>query len=141
AFVAGAHQTKNPFAVLAQRGPGFLAVNDVVVAFAFGLAFDRGEIRSRTWFAVALAPPDFAAGDTRQETLLLFLVAKGHDHGRDHHRPEGHDARCTGQRALLFKEVFLHGSPAWPTKLFGPAMAQPALFAQDLGPALHVVAC
>jgi hypothetical protein len=40
AFVAGAHEAEDPLAVLAQRGPGFLAVDDVFVALALGTAFD-----------------------------------------------------------------------------------------------------
>jgi hypothetical protein len=54
--------------------------------------------------------------------------------------PKGHDARRAGQRAFFFKQVLLHRGPARAAKFLGPAVAQPALLAQDLGPALHVVA-
>ncbi|MEN9628995.1 MAG: hypothetical protein RJA10_2222, partial [Pseudomonadota bacterium] len=56
-FGVGAHQAENPFAVLAECGPGFLAVDDVCVAHAFGSGFDAGQVRARTGLAVALAPP------------------------------------------------------------------------------------
>ena len=39
AFCAGAHQTKNPLTELAQRGPGFLAVDDEFVANPLGACF------------------------------------------------------------------------------------------------------
>jgi hypothetical protein len=72
AFGAGAHQAEDPVAVLGQRGPGLLAVDDVLVALALGAGLERGEVGARTGFAVALAPPDFAAGDAGQEALLLL---------------------------------------------------------------------
>eukprot|EP01031_Cornospumella_fuschlensis_P005513 gene5514-biopygen4591 len=36
--------------------------------------------------------------------------------------------------------MFLHGGPARAAKFPGPAKAEPAFFAQYLGPALHIVA-
>ena len=53
--------------------------------------------------------------------------------------PKRDDARRTSQRALFFKQVFLHRVPARAAKFFGPAVTQPAFFAQNFGPALHVV--
>jgi hypothetical protein len=136
--VAGADQVEHPFAVLAERGPGLLAVDDVLVADAFGARLDAGQVRARAGFAVALAPPDFAAGDAGQEALLLRLGAEGHDDGCDHHRPEGNDARGAGQGALFLEQVLLHGAPAGAAEFLGPAEGQPALLAKDPGPALHV---
>jgi hypothetical protein len=72
--------------------------------------------------------------------LLLLGIAKRHDHRGHHDGAEGHDAGGPGQRALFFEQVLLHGVPARAAELFGPAMAQPALLAKDLAPALHVVA-
>jgi hypothetical protein len=107
---------------------------------AFCLALDGGQVAARVGLAVTLAPPDLAAGDAGQEALLLFGIAKGHDHRRHHHRAEGHHARRAGQRAFFFEQVLLDGVPARAAKLLGPAPTQPALLAQDLGPALQVVA-
>ena len=139
AFGAGAHQAKNPVAVLAQRGPGLLAVDDVVIALALGLAFDGGQVRAGTRLAVALAPPDLATGNAGQKALLLLGVAKGHDDRRHHHRPEGHHARRAGQGAFFFKQMLLHRVPARAAEGLGPAVAQPAFLAQNPGPALQVV--
>ena len=101
---------------------------------------ERGQVGAGARFAVALAPPHFAAGDAGQEALLLLGVAEGHDHRRHHHRAERHHARRAGQRAFFLEQVLLHRVPARAAELLGPAVAQPALLAQDAGPALHVVA-
>jgi hypothetical protein len=71
---------------------------------------------------------------------VLLRRAIGHDDRRHHHRAEGHDARRAGHGAFFLEQVLLHGAPAGAAELLGPAVGQPALFAQDLGPALHVVA-
>ena len=140
ALGAGAHQVEHPVAMLAQGGPGLLAVDDVLVAHALGAGLDGGEVGARAGFAVALAPPDFAAGDAGQEALLLLGIAKGHDHRGHHDGAEGDDAGRACQRALFFKQVLLYGRPAGAAKFLGPAKGQPAFFAQNLGPALHIVA-
>ena len=35
--------------------------------------------------------------------------------------------------------MFLHRVPARATKLFGPTVTEPAFFAQNFGPVLHVI--
>ena len=140
ALVAGAHQAEDPFAVLAQCGPGLLAVDDVFVAHAFGAGLDAGEVRARTRFGIALAPPDFAAGDAGQKAPVLLRCAIGHDDRRHHHGAEGHDARRAGECAFFLEQMLLYGAPAGAAEFLGPAVAEPAFFAQNLGPALHVVA-
>jgi len=52
----------------------------------------------------------------------------------------GHDARRAGTRALFFEQVLLHRGPTRAAEGLGPARRQPALLAEDLGPALHVIA-
>ncbi len=140
AFVAGAHEAEDPVAVLAERGPGLLAVDDVLVAAPLGLGLERRQVRPRARLAVALAPPDLAAGDAGQEALLLLGRAERHDHRRDHHRPERDHARRSGERRLFLEQVLLDRVPARAAELLRPAPAVPALFAQDLGPALQLVA-
>jgi len=71
--------------------------------------------------------------------LLLLGAAEGHDHRRHHHRAEGHHARRAGERAFLLEEVALDDVPARAAELLGPGPAVPALLAEDLGPALHIV--
>ena len=139
AFGIGAHQAKNPFTILPQRGPGFLAIDDEFVAGALGPAFDRCQVGARARLAIALAPPDLAAGDAWQKALLLFRVAKGHDDRRDHDGAKRHHARRTGERAFFLEQMFLHGVPARAAKFPGPAVAEPAFFSENFGPALHVV--
>jgi hypothetical protein len=126
--------------VMPERGPGLLAVDDVDLAAALGAGLQRGEVGAGTRLAVALAPPDLAAGDARQEALLLLAIAKRHDDRGHHHGPERHHPGRAGQRAFLFEQVALHGVPARAAKFHRPVPAQPALGAQDLRPALQVVA-
>jgi hypothetical protein len=140
ALVARADETEDPVAELAERRPRLLAVDDVLVAAALGARLQRREVRPRSRLAVALAPPHLAARDAGQEPLLLLGSAERHDHRRDHHRPERDDARRAGERELLLEQVLLDGVPARAAELLRPAPAQPPLLAEDLGPALHVVA-
>src|SRR5204863_5993064 len=77
AVARGAHEAEDPVAVLAERGPGLLAVDDVLVAAPLCLGLQRSEVGARAGLAVALAPPDFAALDAGQEALLLLGRAEG----------------------------------------------------------------
>ena len=70
---------------------------------------------------------------------MLLGVAKGHDHGGHHDGAKRDDARRAGQSALFFKQVLLHGRPAGAAKFLGPAKGQPAFFAKNLGPVLHIL--
>ena len=79
------------------------------VAHALGAGFEGRQVRAGARFAVALAPPDLAAGDAGQKALLLLGVAKGHDDGGHHHGAKRHHAGGTGQGAFFFKQVFLDG--------------------------------
>ena len=63
----GAHQAEDPVGVLRQRGPGLLAVDDVVVAVALGRGLQRGEVGAGAGLGEALAPPVVEIGDARQE--------------------------------------------------------------------------
>ena len=128
ALVAGAHQAEDPFAVLAQRGPGLLAVDDVVVAAALGLALERGQVGARAGLAVALAPPDLAAGNAGQEAPLLLGRAEGHDHRRHHHRAERHPraARRPARIPLRTGGVAPRSSPGRRIPSASPSPASPA---------------
>ena len=139
AFIAGAHQAEDPFAVLAQRGPGLLAVDDVFVALTLGFGLDRCQVGARAGLAVALAPPYLATGNAGQKALLLLRRAKRHDDWRHHHRAKRQHARRTGQSTFFFKQVLLDRTPAGAAKGGGPGVTEPALFAQNLAPTLQVV--
>ena len=99
-----------------------------------GISFLLVDMKSK---GVTVRP--FAAGDAGQEALLLLGIAKGHDHRGHHDGAEGDDAGRACQRALFFKQVLLYGCPSGAAKFLGPAKGQPAFFAQNLGPALHIV--
>jgi len=118
-----------------QRGPGLLAVHDVVVALALGAHLDRREVRSRARLGVALAPPVVERKDARQEAALLCGAAESDDHRPDHGHAEGHEARRPGVGALHVEEVLLHRRPAGAAELLRPADPRPALGMQDLVPA------
>ena len=75
----GADQAEDPVGVLAQRGPGLLAVDDPVVAVADGGGAQRGEVGAGVGLGEALAPPDVEVRRLRQEALLLLLGAEGGD--------------------------------------------------------------
>src|SRR5262249_6348865 len=57
------------------RRPGLLAIDDVEVTVADGLAADGRHVRSGTRLRPALSPDVFARSHARQETLLLLLGA------------------------------------------------------------------
>ena len=80
-FAAGSVRTRQKIqsAILRQRRPGFLAVDDVVVAVALRRGLQRREIGAGAGLGEPLAPPVVEIGDARQEALFLRLVAKGDD--------------------------------------------------------------
>ena len=123
----GAHQAEDPVGVLAERVPGLLAVDDVVVALAFGARLERREVGARARLRIALAPPVFAADDARQEALLLRRAAERHDHRRDHLQAERNRARRAGGGGFLVEDVQLHRTPAGAAELLRPARRAPAL--------------
>ena len=59
-----------------ERGPGLLAVDDVVVAVAHGRGLQRREIGAGAGLREALAPPVVERRHARQEALLLLLGAE-----------------------------------------------------------------
>jgi hypothetical protein len=140
AFVAGAHQAEDPVAVLAERGPGLLAVDDVLVALALGLGLDRSQVGTRAGFAVALAPPDLAAGDAGEEALLLLGEPKAMITGATITGPKGTMRGAPARAVSSSNRCFWMAVQPGPPNSLGPAVAEPALLAQDLGPALQIVA-
>src|SRR6185312_15027508 len=112
---------------LGQRGPGLLAVDDVLVALALGLGLERSEVRSRAGLRKALAPPVVDTGDARQILLLLFLVAEGVDHRPDHADAESERRRCGMHLQLFVEDVVLHGGPPRSAIFLRPMRDAPAL--------------
>jgi len=59
-FAAGADQAENPVRVLTHGVPSLLAIDDVVIALAYGTGAQRGEIGARPGLRISLAPPILA---------------------------------------------------------------------------------
>ena len=133
-----AHQAKDHVGVLAQGGPGFLAIHDVMVAVALGRGFQRGQVGTGTGLRIALAPPVVAIQNARQIICFLFGVGESHDDGRHHIDAERQDGRRGGARALVFPDVALHGRPARAAMFDGPGRRGPALLRDNLVPA-HII--
>ena len=83
-LVAGSDQREHAVCEVRMRCPDLGAVDDVVVAPANGACLQRGKVRSRAWFRIALAPPIFAAEDAGQVELLLLRGPEAHQDRPDH---------------------------------------------------------
>ncbi len=137
-FRVGAHQAENHVGVLAKGGPGLLAVDDVVIAFAHRTGLEAGQVGTGTGLGVALAPPVLTGEDARQVMVDLLLGAELDDHRGDHVDAEGHGARRAIGGALFVEDVLLDRAPGGPAQLYRPARRIPAALDQDLLPALVV---
>ena len=126
----GAHQAEDPIGVLAERVPGLLAIDEIVIALAHRARAQRGQIRAGARLRIPLAPPRLARADGRQKALLLRGAAERDDHGRDHLDSERNETRRTGVRGFLLEDVLLHGVPAGAAELHRPAHGAPAAFVQ-----------
>ena len=128
----GAAQAEDPVGVLRQRGPGLLAVDDVVVALAHGRGLEAGEVGAGAGLGEALAPPVVERRHARQEPLLLLLGAEGDDHRPAHGHVEGQRLRHAVELQLLGVDVVLHRRPIRAAPLLGPMRHGEALGMQDL---------
>src|SRR5690606_23737586 len=135
----GAHQAEHHVGVLAQRGPGLLPIDDVVVAFAHRTGLQRSQVGAGAWLGVALTPPVLAVKDARQVVAFLLLAAEPDDDRRHHRYAKRNDAWRTGGGRLFIEDVPLDRAPAGAAVLHRPVLCQPALFAQDLVPANVIV--
>ena len=108
----GADQQEDPVGVLRQRGPGLLAVDDVVVALAHRARLEAGEVGAGAGLGEALAPPVVEVGHARQEALLLLLRAEGDDDRAAHVGVEGERLRRRRLLQLLAEDVALAERPA-----------------------------
>ena len=136
----GAHEAEHHVGVLAERRPGLLAVDDVVIALAIGARSERREIGAGAGFRVSLAPPVGAVEDARQIVGLLRVAAVFHQHGRDHRYPERQHAGRSDARAFFVPDVALGGVPARAAIFRRPRDHRPAARAEQLVPARVVVA-
>ncbi|MCY1414794.1 hypothetical protein D9M71_302530 [compost metagenome] len=134
----GAHQAEDPVGVLAEGGPGLLAVDHVVVTLAHRAGLQRGQVGTGARLGVALAPPVAAVEDARQVAGLLLGSAELDDHRRDHVDAEGDQPRRTEGGALLLEDVLLHHAPAGAAVFHRPVGGIPAAGIEDALPALVV---
>ena len=135
----GAHQAKDPVGMLRQRGPGLVAVDDIMIAVAHRLGADRGEVGARARLGIALAPPVLAGQNPRQEFLLLRVIAERIDHGADHGDAERQRRQRSGARRLLFEDEALGDRPAGPAIFLRPQRRDPAFLVQDAVPEQHLL--
>src|SRR5262249_55170172 len=139
----GAHQKEAPVGVLGQRGPGLLAVDQVVflaviAGDAFGPRLQRREVGAGARLGVALAPPHLAGEDAGQEARALRLGPERVEHWPKNVEPERRPAQPVGAGLPLEPDVLLPRRPTRTAILHRPARRAPALGGQDLLPAEDV---
>src|SRR3546814_7645669 len=64
------------------RRPGFLAIDDIVIAVTHGLAADRRHVRTRARFRPALRPDVLSRRHARQKARLLLFGTVFHQRRR-----------------------------------------------------------
>src|SRR5258708_12815846 len=103
-----------------QRGPGLVAVDDVMGAVPHRLGADRRKVGARTRLGITLAPPVLARENSRQKLLLLRLIAECVDHRANHGDAECKRGARSGPRRLLLKPNTSPHPPPGPPILFRP---------------------
>jgi hypothetical protein len=115
----GAGEDEDHVGFVGAAGPDFLAIEDVIVAVAFGTKGKVGQVRAGVGLGIALAPELFRGGDLGQVALLLLVVAVFDHHGADHV-----DAHVGAGRALaaglLAEDHLLGERPAGAAGGLGP---------------------
>ena len=125
----GADQAEYPVGMLRERGPGLVAVDDVMVAVAHRLGAEGSEVGAGAGLGIALAPPVLARENPRQKLLLLRLIAERIDDGTDHGDAERQRRHRAGARGLLFEDETLVIDQPGPPYSFGQSGAiQPFLW-------------
>ena len=140
-FRVGAHQQKDPIGVLRERRPGFLPIDDVVIALTHRARFQRGKVRPCAWFRKALAKPKIKIGKLRQKELLLFFRAERDQHWAQHIAVEAERNRRRRTLQFFQQDEALNGGPiALPAPFRRPMRHAPALGIQLLLPIqLHLL--
>ena len=137
-LAGGAHQAETHVGPLAVRVPGLLAIYDVFVAFALCAGLQRREVRARTRFRVALAPPILAGKNARQVMFLLLVGTERNDDGTHHVQAEWRETWRPCGGALILENETLDRRPAGTPVFHRPAGGQPTLLEQDFLPT-HVI--
>src|SRR5690554_2935696 len=133
------YQTENPIGVLAQGGPGFLTIDNIVIAIAHCTGLQGGQIRPCAWLGVALAPPVATIKDARQVMGLLLGSAKLDNHWRHHIDPKRDQPGGSRRRTLLLENMLFHYTPAGAAILHRPVGGIPAAAVKYRLPALVIL--
>ena len=136
---AGSDQAKNPVSMLPECGPGFGAIDDIVVAIQVGFGFKGGQIGAGVWLGIALAPPHVACKNIGQETLFLGIVTEGVNNRADHAKAERNNDGCVCIGQLCREDILLDRAPTRAAVLHGPIDACPAFLVKRFLKAHEVV--
>ena len=138
ALVTGAHQAEQPIGPLRVGGPDLLPGDQVMIAVAYRLGTQAGQVGTGTGFGIALGPERLGAEDARQETLLLRLAAEAVDHRADILDAERDDPRAALAGQFVLEDETLQRRPFLAAIGLWPMPGDPALGLQQAHP-LHVV--
>src|SRR3546814_4874800 len=113
------------------RRPGFLAIDDIVIAVTHGLAADRRHVRTRARFRPALRPDVLSRRHARQKARLLLVGTVFHQRRRQQEYAILVDAqRCVRAPVFLFEDQPFDQVTAAPAVLLGPGHRAPTAFEQ-----------
>ena len=121
-----------------QRGPNFLAVDDVMIAILHRPRLQAGKVGAGARLGIALTEHPLAGEDFRQVLVFLRLRAESHQHRPAHIQAKAGKPRRTGEPRLLIEDITMHGVPFAAAILFRPVRCDPALFVEDFMPT-HIV--
>ena len=131
----GAHQAEDPVGIVGIGRPDLLAVDDKIIAVAFGAGLQRGEVGAGIRLGITLAPADEARGDLGQMLLLLRLVAELEQRRPQHPDAEARQRRARADFCHLLAQHLVLGAIEAATAIFpGPVRHGPALVAHALEP-------
>ena len=124
----GADKEKAPVGMLRHGRPCFLAIDDIVVAVAYGFCAQRSEVGTGAGFRITLTPPVIARQDAGKEAGLLLGRAEGVNNRANHRQAEGHGADAIGSRQFFGPDETLRRGPAGAAIFNGPCRGDPAFF-------------
>ena len=134
----GANKEEAPVGMLRHGGPGFLAIDDIMIAITHGFCAQRSEVGTGAGLRITLTPPVIARQDAGKEAGLLLGRAEGIDNGADHRQAEGHGADAIGSGQFFRPDEALRRGPAGAAIFDGPCRGNPALFRKNAVPGQEI---